>query len=180
MITTASTGGDQSAALEAWAHVGKRQMEYAMESACALFKGVEAMGEIQLQTAHATRTEHEHAEQKLHAAHDASEIAAVQNDLLRFDTQGAARYWQELVEVMFKTQAEMIGCMRAWVESSEADELKSALKPLQDTMLSALPLDSWFKSPVYDEQASAGGPDARAPAHAPRKRARATTTRARA
>lgn len=132
---------EPNAMQDAWSELGRRQLDCALATACAFFKGMEAVRKMQLQAAHATRARHETAQRRLHDAKDVPELAAVQRDLLRFDAEGSARYWQELLEAAFKTQAEMLGCVHSLL-NGEAEPAPP--NPFQFAMPNGSPLATWL------------------------------------
>lgn len=105
-----STSDDDDAQAAAWtpmnilADLPRKQLELMARSATAVFRGSEAMRKVHRATLH-----HEEAAQKLHGPCDISEVWAVQLDLLRFNMQEAAQYWQQLASTALKVQVEMVG-----------------------------------------------------------------------
>ncbi len=91
------------------ADLPRKQLELMARSATAVFRGSEAMRKVQQQAAHRATLHHEEAAQKLHGPCDISEVWAVQLDLLRFNMQEAAQYWQQLASTALKVQVEMVG-----------------------------------------------------------------------
>jgi hypothetical protein len=87
----------------------RRQLELMARCATAVFRGSEAMQKVQQQAAHRASLHHEEAAQKLHGPSDLGEVWAVQLDLLRFNMQEAAQYWQQLASTALKVQVEMVG-----------------------------------------------------------------------
>lgn len=91
------------------ADLPRKQLELMTRCATAVFRGSEAMQKVQQQAAHRATLHHEEAAQKLHGQRDMSEVWAVQLDLLRFNMQEAAQYWQQLASTALKVQVEMVG-----------------------------------------------------------------------
>jgi hypothetical protein len=102
-----------AAALAPWnllSDLGRQQFALATESACAMFRGSEAMRKVQQEAAHHSSEHHEAAAQKLRGPCAPAELLAIQSDLLRFDMQEAAQYWQQMADAALKAQLEMMGC----------------------------------------------------------------------
>lgn len=111
---TRSTSADDAQAT-AWtpmnmlADLPRKQLELLTRSTTALLRGSEAMRKVQQQVAHRALLHHEEATEKLHGPCDLGEVWAVQLDLLRFNVQEAAQYWQQLAGAALKVQVEMVG-----------------------------------------------------------------------
>ena len=123
-----------SSPLNMLADLGRQQLALAAEGACALFRGSEAMREIQHQAAHQACAHHEEAVQKLRGTCEPADLLAIQTDLLRFNLQGAAEYWQGLMANALKTQFEMMGCANR-VFGAKGD---SGFKPTLDAWQAAV------------------------------------------
>ena len=80
-----------------------------VESACAMFRGSEAMREIQKEAGHQAEARYEEAAQTLRGACKAADLASIQCELLRLDIREATQYWQNLAAAVLRTQVEMLG-----------------------------------------------------------------------
>lgn len=111
---TRSASADDAQAT-AWAPMNiltdlpRKQLELLTRSTTALLRGSEAMRKVQQQAAHRSLLHHEEATEKLHGPCDLGEVWAVQLDLLRFNMQEAAQYWQQVASAALKVQVEMVG-----------------------------------------------------------------------
>jgi hypothetical protein len=122
---------------------GRQQAVVATESACAIFRGFEAMRKIQEEAAHQAAQRHAESAQKLRDSCQPAELMAVQSELLRFDFYAAGRYWQQLVAAALEMQTEIAGCASHLIDSEAVLEGSSALDAMQfkipglDTFLAA-------------------------------------------
>ena len=101
---------DAQVAWDFMTDVGRQQMSFATETACAMFRGFENMRKVQEQAAHEAAQRHAVAAQKLQQPCPPLELLAIQTGLLSFDVEGATRYWQQLGAAALEMQTEMIGC----------------------------------------------------------------------
>jgi len=108
----------------------RQQMAVAAESACAMFRGFEAMRRIQEEAAHDALARHEAAAEKLKRPCLPADLLAIETDLIRFDLETATRYWQQLGAAAMEMQAEMLGCCTHLVDSERLLGAASALKAL--------------------------------------------------
>ena len=116
--------------LNLMANLGQQQLALMVQSACAMFRGSQAIREIQKEAAHQAEARHEEAAQKLRGPCKPADLASIQSDLLRLDIQEATQYWQHLGAAMLKTQVEMMGSVNQ-VLSNGADS-QGAYRPLID------------------------------------------------
>ena len=91
------------------ADLPRKQLELLTRSATAVYRGSEALRKIQQQAAHRASIHHEEATEKLRGQCDLSEVWAIQADLLRFNLQEAAHYWQQLASTVLKVQVDLVG-----------------------------------------------------------------------
>jgi hypothetical protein len=108
------------------ADLGRQQMVVATESAAAMFRGFEAIRKIQEQAAHTASTRHSAALEKLKDASPA-DMVALQAELMRFDFESAAQYWQQLSAAALEMESQMMGCANHLVDSSGFLEATSSL-----------------------------------------------------
>lgn len=120
------------------ADLGRQQLALAVEGACALFRGSEAMRKIQHQAAHQACVRHEAAVQKLRGTCEPADLLAIQSDLLRFNLQGAAEYWQALTANALKTQSEIMGCANRLFDIKSENGFKPALEAWQAAITGSL------------------------------------------
>jgi hypothetical protein len=107
-----STSGNAAGAwtpLNILADLPRKQLELATRSATAVYRGAEALQKIQQQAAHRASVHHQEAAEKLRGQHDLGEVLAIQADLLRFNLQEAAQYWQQLASTALKVQVDLVG-----------------------------------------------------------------------
>lgn len=101
---------EAAASMEALAALPHQQLVAATEGACAVFRGFEAMRKVQEQAAHHALTQHQQALERLRQAQDPTQWMAIESDLMRFDVEGATRYWQQLGEAALQMQGELMDC----------------------------------------------------------------------
>lgn len=95
-------------ALNAALDVPRQQMALAAEGACSMFHGFEAIRHIQEKAAHDALTHYSNAAQRLKEASDPAQLLEIQANLMRFDVDGATRYWQQIGAVAVDMQNELI------------------------------------------------------------------------
>ncbi len=96
-----------------WSTAGdlpRQQLSAATETACAMFRGFEAMRRIQEQAAHEALEHYARATALIRQTDDPKRLMEIQAELLRFDLDGSARYWQQLGAAAVDMQREMMGC----------------------------------------------------------------------
>lgn len=109
---TRSADDSQAAAwtpLNILADLPRKQLELMTRSATVVYRGSEALRKVQQQAAHRASAHHEEAAQKLRGPCDLSDVWAIQADLLRFNIQEAAHYWQQLASTALKVQVDLVG-----------------------------------------------------------------------
>ena len=95
-------------ALNAALDLPRQQMTLAAEGACSMFHGFEAIRHIQEKAAHDALTHYSSAAQRLKEASDPAQLLQIQAELMRFDVEGATRYWQQIGAVAVDMQNELI------------------------------------------------------------------------
>lgn len=118
------------------ADLGRQQLAAATDAACAMFRGSEAMRAIQQQAAHEASLRHQTAAQKLHGGCAPADLLAIQSELLRFDLQGAAQYWQQLTTVALQSQIEMMASASHLLTDEQNGSWKLAVENFQAAMAS--------------------------------------------
>jgi hypothetical protein len=133
----APTPATTSSGVASWdflTDLGRKQFAFVTESACALFRGMEAMRTVQQRTAHQALAEHTTAAQKLHAACTPTELLAIQSALLGSDVQGAMQYWQQLGSAAFQAQLEWVDGSKKILPATSEEALKPLLQAWQNAM----------------------------------------------
>jgi hypothetical protein len=97
-----------AAPLNMLADLPRRQLALMTQSASAMFRGSEAMRKIQQQAAQRATEHTEEVAQRLRGQCDFNDLLAIQADLVRFNMQEAAQYWQQLAMAGMKLQADMV------------------------------------------------------------------------
>lgn len=91
------------------ADLPRKQLELMARSATVAYRGSETLRKVQQQAAHRASVHHEEVAQKLRAPCDLSDVWAIQADLLRFNMQEAAHYWQQMASTALKIQVDLVG-----------------------------------------------------------------------
>lgn len=123
-----------------WTDISRQQMAKAAESACAIFRGMEAIRAVQQDTAHQALEQYQAAAQKMRAATEPSDLLSIQSGLLRFDVQGAMQYWQQLGNSVLKTQMELLSGGMQMLPPSSEDPFTPVIQAWQNAV--AHPFDS--------------------------------------
>jgi len=100
----------ETASAEAWnaaLDLPRQQMTLATEGACAMFHGFETMRHIQEKAAHEALMHYTKAAQQLRDAKDPAQLLEIQAELMRFDLEGATRYWQQIGAAAVDMQNEL-------------------------------------------------------------------------
>ncbi|WP_411881883.1 phasin family protein [Polaromonas sp. YR568] len=120
------------------ADAGRQQMAFAANTAAILFRGSEEIRYIQQQAAQQATERHETVAQKLRENCTPAELLAMQADLLNFDFQGSAKYWQAIATAMLKTEMELMACATHIADSHPGEALKPALEAWKATLANAV------------------------------------------
>lgn len=94
----------------------RQQLTLATEGACAMFQGFEAMRRIQEKAAHEALEHYSNAAKRLKDSSDPAQLLEIQADLMRFDLDGATRYWRQIGAVVVEMQQDMVGRLGHVVE----------------------------------------------------------------
>jgi len=121
------------------ADLGRQQLALATDSACAMFRGSEAMRKAQQQAAHHASARHEAAAKKLHGPCEPADLLAIQSDLLSFDLQEATQYWQQMAAAALKVQLEMMGCASHMFSAGPGNSFKPAFEAWQTALAGSMP-----------------------------------------
>jgi len=106
--TSSETGNAMLAPMNYLADLPRKQLALMTQSASALFRGSEAMRKIQQQAAHRAAAHQDEVRERLRTPCDLSELLTIQGELLRFNLQEAAQYWQQLTDAALKVQADVV------------------------------------------------------------------------
>ena len=120
------------------ADASRQQMALAANTAAILFRGSEEIRYIQQQAAQQATERHEAVAQKLRNDCTPAEMLALQADLLNFDLQGSAKYWQAIAAAMLKTEVELMACATHIADTRSGEALKPALEAWKATLASAV------------------------------------------
>ena len=134
----ASTPGDATAvptaALNLFTDLPRRQLALMSQSASAMYRGSEAVRRIQQQAAQRASERQEAAAERLREPCDINEVMAIQTELLRFNLEAAADYWQQLTKTLFKVQAEVVGSVGQVLESGDEATLDGLQRAFAATL----------------------------------------------
>lgn len=114
------------APLNMLADLPRRQMALAAQSTSAVLRASEALRKVQQQAAHRVLAQHDEVAQRLRGPCDFNELLSIQSELLRFNMQAAAEYWQQVTTAALKAQSEMV--------SSAGEALDAGGEPTLDTL----------------------------------------------
>jgi hypothetical protein len=104
----ASSSDSAAASMNMMADLQRRQFAMLSRSASALYRASEAVRQLQLNSAQRASQQNQEAAERLRDSRDLSEMMAIQNELLRFNLQESANYWQQLTTAVLRIQSEMI------------------------------------------------------------------------
>ena len=97
------------APLAVFSDLPRQQMALMTQSASAMLRASESVRKVQQQAAHRASLQHQEMAERLRAPCDFSELMAIQAELLRFNLQEAAQYWQQITTAALKAQADLVG-----------------------------------------------------------------------
>lgn len=120
------------------AEAGRKQMAFATNTAAILFRGSEEIRYIQQQAAQQATERHETVARKLRENCTPGELLAMQADLLNFDFQGSAKYWQAIASAMLKTEMELMACATHIADSRPGEALTPAIEAWKATLDNAV------------------------------------------
>lgn len=125
---------DSASPLKMMADLPQRQLAMLSQSASAWYRGSEAVRQIQQQAAKRASLQHEQAAQRLRGSRDFGELMAVQADLLRFNLQESAHYWQQMATALLKAQSEMISGAGAILDPGTEPTLDALQRAFAETL----------------------------------------------
>lgn len=117
----------------------RAQVRAATQAMCAVFRGFEAMRKVQEHAAHRALTQHASVVERLSSPMQASELMGIQSQLLKFDLEGAAQYWQNLWSAAMQMQSELSNCT---LHMMDDDGLRRAASAWQSVPLFQMPAES--------------------------------------
>ena len=108
------------AALAVFTDLPRQQMALMTQSASAMLRASESVRKLQQQAAHRASVQHQEMAERLREPCDFSELMAIQAELLRFNYQEAAQYWQQIATAALKAQADLVGSAgQPWASEGE-------------------------------------------------------------
>ena len=114
------------AGIQGWNDLPRRQMAAAAQAYCAIFRGFEAIRRMQQKTAHQALAHHQVLLEKLKEPCRPMDLMAIQAEMVRFDVQGAALYWQQLAGTLVAMQRELVVSATPTADSGAAGLQKTA------------------------------------------------------
>jgi len=120
------------------ADASRHQMAFAANTAAILFRGSEEIRYIQQQAAQQATERHATLARKLSENCTPAELLSLQADLLNFDLQGSAKYWQAIAAAMLKTEVELMACVTHIADTSPGETFKPALEAWKTTLINAV------------------------------------------
>lgn len=118
-------------AMAAAADFGRQQAVVATESACAVFRGFEAIRKIQEDAAHQASERHSQAASRLRGNCSPADVLAIQSDLLRFDVEAATHYWQGIAAAALEMQAQIMDCATHLMDTEALLAAPSAVEAVE-------------------------------------------------
>ncbi|NCT97858.1 MAG: phasin family protein [Comamonadaceae bacterium] len=125
--SAAPVAATPEAAWNAASDLPRQQLSLATESACAMFRGFEAMRKIQEKAAHQALQHYSRAAEKLKEASEPAQLMQIQADLMRFDLESATQYWQQLGAVAADMQREWMACYTHLADNGALARVGSAV-----------------------------------------------------
>ncbi len=123
---TGNADDDVSSPMKMMTDLPRRQLAMLSQSASAWYRGSETVRQIQLQSAQRASQQHQQAAERLRGSRDFGELMSIQTDLLRFNLQESANYWQQMASALLQVQSEMI--------SGAGEVLDPATEPTLDAL----------------------------------------------
>jgi|KBSSwiStaDraftv2_1062776.scaffolds.fasta_scaffold456177_2 hypothetical protein len=106
----------------------RQQSTMASHAACAMFSGFEAMRGIQEKAAHQALQHHGEAVARLQGRCGPMDVLSIQLDLVRYDLEAAAAYWQQLAAAALQMQARVAACGCELIDSDKLLEACAAFE----------------------------------------------------
>lgn len=127
----AAVGQGKVSGFDFLADFGREQLAMMMDASAAMFRGFEAMRDIQQQAAQQASARHKTAASRMHATYAPNDLMTIPFGLLQEDLQSATRYWQELAAAALETQTEIMGCASHLMNADAVLESASAIEALE-------------------------------------------------
>ena len=131
---TAANGEDPASPMNLVTDLPRRQLAMLSQSASMLYRGSEALRQIQQEAAERASRQHQEAAEKLRDSRDFGEVMAIQTELLRFNLQESAQYWQQLATAVLKLQSEMISGAGQALDPGSEPTLDALQRAFADTL----------------------------------------------
>lgn len=126
--TGETTPAASLAPLGLFADLPRQQMALITQSASALLRVSESVRKVQQQAAHRASAQHQELAERLRGPCDFNELMAIQGELLRFNLQEAAQYWQQIFTAGFKAQADLVGTAGQALDSAAGEPTLDSLQ----------------------------------------------------
>ena len=142
-----------------WAAALRQPMSWGMQSLMALLHAGEEFQRAQLDCWHLALKRHEDVHRRLLRCDDASEMAALQAELLRFDTANLTHLSQRFMDTAVHMNTAMARSLASMMDGGRNNFIRTAMETLQSGMRTGVrPLDDMFNLPLLREltQRSAG------------------------
>lgn len=135
--TSGDAATDPFSAANLLADLPRRQLAMLSQSASVLYRGSETLRQLQQQAAQRASEHHQEAAEKLRESRDLNEMMAIQTELLRFNLQESAQYWQQMTTAMLKVQADMISGAGQVLDPGAEPTLDALQRSFEATLSSA-------------------------------------------
>ena len=112
----------------------RQQMALMTQSASALLRASESVRKVQQQAAHRASAQHQEVAERLREPCDFNELMAIQTELLRFNLQEAAQYWQQITTAAMKAQADLVGSAGQVLDAGGEPTLDSLQKAFEASL----------------------------------------------
>lgn len=139
---TGNAGCAAASPMKMMADLPRRQLEMLSQSASAWYRGSEAVRQIQQESARRASRQHQQAVQRLRGSRDIGEVMSVQADLLRFNLQESAHYWQQMASALLQVQTEMISGAGEILDPSGEPTLDTLQRAFAQTLDGGAPADA--------------------------------------
>jgi hypothetical protein len=91
-----------------WGELPRRQLALMSQSAAAVYRGSQAVRQVQQEAAQRALAHQQEITQRLLEPLNPADLLQLQTDLLRFQFQEGVQYWQQLAATAMKTQQDMV------------------------------------------------------------------------
>ena len=134
---------------EGWVGLTRDQLDFALQSATAWLRGVEALRKVEWDMTHIALKRYEEIQQRLHQTSDLSELIALQVELMRFDSAAAIKSAQELYDAAVQSTTDALVKAKSTIDASQSDSMKSWMQSMQSMIHTGVrPLDDLFGSSI--------------------------------